>query len=328
MKNMFENIKVAITCGYIGEHECYQPLRDAGIEYRTLNDWNQPYTEALQYADCIFAGGERFNQKTFEAMPNLKFIIRHGIGYDAIDLEAASKAGVAVANLPGCSADSVAEFTLALLLAVNQKIVPYHHACTGKGPWPQEMARALEGTVGLIGFGAIARSFVKFTKPFPLDKIMAYDPYVNASVMKQHGVEKCELSDIRREADIISLHTPWTKETYQIINRDFLNGLEKKVTIINTARGQLIDNDALGEALENGKIIGAGLDVLDGLAPPESPLYKLPNVVLTPHVATNNLRCRIITNELGVQAILNFFSGKIVKSILNPAYIENARYSI
>ena len=322
-----KNIKVAITCGYLGEeHPCYQPFKDAGIEYQPFG-FDRPYTETLKDYDCIFAGGEPFNKEILDGLPKLKFIMRHGTGYDAIDLDYASKLGIAAATTPGANADSVAEFALSLMLCVGQQLTQYNDACKGVGPWPPKMAQALEGTVGLVGFGMIARSLAKFLAPFPIDEILAYDPYVDDSVMKAHNVKKCGLRDIQKHANIISLHMPWTKETYRMIDGDFFNGLEKNIILVNTARGQLVDNDALCGALASGKVIAAGIDVLDGLAPPESPLYKLPNVVLTPHVATNNLRCRVKVNEFGVQAILDFFSGKPVKSVLNPDYIENARFS-
>jgi D-3-phosphoglycerate dehydrogenase len=321
---MAEKIKLAITCGYVGELECYRLLQEAGIEYAPVG-FDKPYIEMVRGYDCVFAGGETFDRGIFEALPQLKFIIRHGIGYDAIDLDAASEAGVAVANLPGSNADSVGEFALALLLCAGQQIVPYNDACKGKGPWPSAMARSISGTVGLVGFGAIARSFAKYIKPFNIDKIIACDPYVGFDDMARLGVEKCEMHDIQREADIVSLHMPWTKETYHMIDAEFFNGLQKKIILVNTARGQLVDNDALCDALAKGMVEAAGIDVLDGLAPPGSPLYSLPNVVLTPHVATNNMQCRVRVNELGVKAVIDFFAKKPVPSILNPGYIKNAR---
>jgi len=321
---MLNNIKVAITCGYIGDHPCYQPFKDAGIIYEPVGI-KTTYVEDLRDYDCILAGGEPFGKEILDQLPNLKLIMRHGTGYDAIDLDYASKIGVAAANTPGANADSVAEFALTLLLCVGQQIIPYNDACRGIGPWPQPMARALEGTVGIIGFGMIARSFVKFLSPFPIDGILAYDPYVEASVMEAHGVKKCELRDIQRQANIISVHAQALPENYRLLGRNFFEGMQNNVILVNTARGQLIDEDALCNALGSGKVIGAGLDVVDEENPWDHPMRKMPNVFLTPHVATNNLRCRIKVNEYAVSAILDFFSGKPVKSILNPEYIHGRR---
>jgi D-3-phosphoglycerate dehydrogenase len=187
------------------------------------------------------------------------------------------------------------------------------------------MAIALEGTVGIIGFGMIARSLAKFLSVFPLDGILAYDPFVDASVMAAYGVKKCELKDIQRQANIISVHAPSLPETQRIISRDFLEGLENNIIFVNTARGQLVDEAALVDALNSGKVLAAGLDVLDEPGPPDKRLFTMPNVVITPHVATNNLRCRISVNKFCVQTTLDFFAGKPIKSLLNPAYKENAR---
>ena len=325
---MLKNIRVAITCGWIGEHTCFQPMRDAGVEYTPiqLKDWENEYDAAMQDYDCILLGGERFDKKRFDKLPRLKLLMRHGTGYDAIDVGYASEIGVAVANTPGANADSVAQFALTLMMCVGQQIMQYNNACKGISAWPQKMAKVLEGTVGIIGFGMIGRRLAKLLTVFPVDKILAYDPYVDAAVMEAAGAEKCNLRDIQEKADIISIHAQSIPETYHMINKEFFDGLKKEIILINTSRGQLVDEIALIEALGSGKVSGAGLDVLEVEKYDRgNPLIFMPNVVVTPHVATNNLSCRISVNEFCSRAIVDFFSGRPVKSIVNPAYKKNAR---
>jgi len=160
--------------------------------------------------------------------------------------------------------------------------------------------------------------------------MIACDPYMTAADMKALGVEKCELDDIRRHADFISIHAQATPETRHLISRPFLEGLQREVVLVNTARGSLIDEAALMDALTTGKVVSAGLDVRELEWTPQAntdPLLQLPNVIITPHIATNNLRCRVAVNNMAVQNILNFVNGKPLRGLLNPAYKENARSS-
>ncbi|MCL2741344.1 MAG: hypothetical protein FWE70_04445 [Oscillospiraceae bacterium] len=326
---MDRKLKVAVTCAgdvFMERPECGAPLAEAGIGYEAVSHWGGGYAERLKGYDCVIAGGEPFNKRVLDQMPDLKLIVRHGVGYDAVDHGYAAKLGIAAMNLPGCNSESVAEFALTLMLCVTHNVVGYHAGIVG---WPRHhtVDKAMEGTVGLIGFGAIARSLASMLRPFPFDRILAYDPYVDAGVMEGHGVVKCGLEDIRREADIISLHLPSMPETDRMVDGRFLSGLGKRAILINTARGALIDEEALIRALECGDLAGAGLDVTDPEPmAPDSPLKGLPNVVLTPHVATNNLRVRIKVHTLASKAIVEFFSGGSPKGILNPGYAANARF--
>jgi len=324
--------RVVVPCGWLGEgHPVFAPLAEAGIECNPLEPEGparKTYIERVKDYDCIVAGGEPFSREVLDQLPRLKFIQRHGAGYDAIDLDYAARLGIAVANTPGANAASVAEFALMLMLGACHRVLEFDRCVKGRTPWIKGLTcRALEGTVGLVGFGAIARALARLLTVFPV-KVMAYDPLVDAAVMRELGVEKCELDDIRRRANIISLHAQALPTTRHMIGREFLEGLEHEVILVNTARGSLIDEAALIDALTTGKVVSAGLDVRELEWTSQAnvdPLLSLPNVIITPHVATDNLRCRVTVNTMAVQNILHFFAGKPIQGLLNPTYKENAR---
>ena len=320
---MKTSFRVTISCGWLdGNHPCFHPLAAAGIHYEPAK-WPEFYEHAKDF-DCIQAGGEVYDKKVLDQLPRLKLIQRHGAGYDAIDLDYAAKLGIAVANTPGANAPAVAEFTLMLALAANQRLREVTLPVADWSAFP--MGRALEGTVGLVGFGHIARAFAKLLAVFPV-KIIACDPCVSAAEMAGLGVEKCTLADIRLRADTISVHAQATPATRHIISRDFLENLGRPVVLVNTSRGSLIDEPALIDALKSGRVLAAGLDVQDDDTPhpADHPLFQLPNCVATPHIATNNLRCRVAVNTMAVQNIINFANGKPIAGLLNPDYINFQR---
>jgi len=251
--------------------------------------------EILIDMDGMIAGLDEIDAQALEKAANLKIVARYGVGYNNVDLEAARKQGVIVTNTPGANAVSVAELTIALILNLLRPVVPAVKQ-TKTGEWPRFKGYSLEEkTVGLLGLGAIGRETARRLVGFGC-KILAYDLYPDEKFAAEYGITLSLLDDILPAADIISLHLPGTPETKEIVNKEFLKKMKPGAWLVNTARGDLIQETDLVEALEAGHIRGAALDVYPQ-EPPEknSPLLLMDQVITTPHMgahsdsATNNM---------------------------------------
>jgi D-3-phosphoglycerate dehydrogenase len=224
-----------------------------------------------------------------DALERCKVIVRTGIGVNTIDLDAANRKGIMVANVPDYCQDEVADHTMALFLALSRKLILLNNEVRDSN-WSfaaaKPMARLSACTFGLFGLGNIAQAVARRALSFGM-KVIAYDPFVPADVFAAQGVEQVEDIDLLlKEADFLSLHAPLTDQTHHIINAEALAKMKDSAFLINTSRGPLIDEDALFRALSDGAIAGAGLDVLAD-EPPTFPvaLLTLSNVIVTPHAA-------------------------------------------
>lgn len=219
----------------------------------------------------------------------LKIICCARGGIENIDLEYAKSKQILILRAQGRNANAVADLTMGLIIAINRRILD-HHLSVMRGYWPvlppNELPHDLsELTLGLIGFGQVAREVAKRAKAFGM-KILAYDPYVQQNEFDNAGVLNVNLEDLLKNSDVVSLHVRLTKETRHLIGEKELRLMKNTAYLINTARGELIDENALVKALKEGWIAGAGLDVFaEEPLPPNHPLLKLNNVILTPHIA-------------------------------------------
>jgi len=246
-------------------------------------------------AEVLIASTAAMGREFLQELPQLKGIVRTGIGIDSVDIEAATDLGIAVANVPEFCQDEVAEHALGLLLGVTRKIVRADRL-TRQGKWvvgiQEDMLpiRRLKGqTLGLVGFGRIAQTLTDMAKALGL-RVIATDPYVAPEVGRAAGVELMSLEELLPQSDIVSLHVPLTPETHSLINSDSIALMKHGAILINTARGPVVDEVALEEALADGDLGGAGLDVLEK-EPPKMPhpLMDLDNVVVTCHYASCSL---------------------------------------
>ena len=220
-----------------------------------------------------------------DQMPHLKAIVRYGVGYDNIDLQEAKKRGVRIANVQGYANHSVSDHALALMFACTRNLLGGRAGAFGK-PGREDVFELHDKTLGIIGIGRIGSQLA--LKAAPLFKsILAFDPYKSEAYMKDLLVKKTNLNDLLRESHVISLHCNLTSETRHLINESSLSQLGQKPVIINTARGAVIHEKALLDALDSGSIHSAGLDVFENepTMPAQSALLAHPNVVSTPHVA-------------------------------------------
>jgi D-3-phosphoglycerate dehydrogenase len=244
---------------------------------------------ALRDVIATIAGTEPYTERVFAAAPQLKVVARSGVGYDAIDVAAATRHRVAIAMGFGANHNAVADFAFSLMAALASKLIPYH-ALVADGRWQRSAHMPLwQATTGIIGLGRIGKALAQRCRGFEM-RVLAYDALPDAGFAQQHGIELVDLATLFAAADFISVHAPHTEQTHKIVSRERIALMKPTAFLVNTARGGLVDEAALAEALRDGKIAGAGLDVFEvEPLPPDSPLRDLPNVVMTPHCAGSSI---------------------------------------
>ncbi|HEU5141002.1 MAG TPA: phosphoglycerate dehydrogenase [Bacillales bacterium] len=245
--------------------------------------------EVINKYDALLVRSQtKVTEAVLEASERLKVIGRAGVGVDNIDLDAASKKGVIVVNAPDGNTISAAEHTFAMMMATARRIPQAYQSLTG-GQWERKAFRGVElngKTLGVIGLGRIGVEVAKRAKAFRM-KITAYDPFLSEERAKKLGVEKATVDEVVAKADFLTVHTPLTKETHHLIGQDQFEKMKPGLRIVNCARGGIIDEEALYQAIQNGKIAGAALDVFESEPPTENPLISLPEVVVTPHLGAS-----------------------------------------
>lgn len=282
--------KVLITSrsfGKIGD-SAKKVLEEAGIEITNISaDFDQAaFERIIPEFDALIIGAHDFSEADMERCPKLKIICKHGVGLDNIHVNKAKELGIAVCNAPGTNSNAVADLTLGLMLSVSRKI-SHSAALVREGVWKSHIGEDVCGkTVGLLGFGAIAKGVARRARGFGM-KILAYDPYVTQLPEEFAGwVELCDMDHVITSCDILSVHIPLTPETKNIISTEALAKMKQGAYVINTARGGIVDEAALYNALVSGHLHGAAMDVVESEPmTPDHPLLSLQNVVVTPHIA-------------------------------------------
>jgi D-3-phosphoglycerate dehydrogenase len=241
-------------------------------------------------ANVIWTQGknETLTPELLPEFKNCKAIMRSGSGLDDMPVEAAKKLGIKVLNTPEAIAETVAEHAVALLFALTRQL-PQHDKAAKNGKWDSGASWAkwhvVGQTLGLIGFGLIARHVAKMLKGFDM-RLLVYDPYVDPKFLSEFGAEQCSREKLFKEADFLSVHSPLNEETRHSIGCNEFKMMKKNALLINTSRGAVIDEEALINALKNGEIAGAGLDVTEEEPPAkDNPLLGMDNVIITPHIA-------------------------------------------
>jgi D-3-phosphoglycerate dehydrogenase len=256
--------------------------------------------ELLPGCDGYIAGLDTIDRLALESADRLKVIARYGVGVDQVDLAAAREKGIVVTNTPGANSVSVAELTIGLMLSLA-RMIPAANAETQAGKWPRMPGISLEGkAVGLLGLGAIGKQVAHRLCGFDCT-VLAYDPLADAAFAQAYGVELCAQEEVVARSDFLSLHVPLLPETQGMVNAAFLSRMKRGAFLINTARGELVDEAALLAALQSGHLRGAALDTL-AQEPPEkdNPLLALPQVIVTPHIGAHTDGA---TNAMGWAAL-------------------------
>lgn len=252
------------------------------------------------------------------AAPQLRVIARAGTGVDNVDVAAASARGVLVMNAPGANSVSVAEHALALMLALARS-VPAADASMKKGQWEKKKLNGSElrgKTLGLVGLGRIGQEVAARARAFGMETV-AHDPFISAQVAGTLGVELLDLDALCARADYVSLHLPATAETRHIFGRERFAKCRKGIRLINTARGELIDEVALAEAIAAGQVGGAGLDVFQKEPPPDTSLTGLPQVVATPHIAASTAEAQEQVGLETAEAVRDYLLHGIIRNAVN-----------
>ena len=263
-------------------------------------------------ADAVFVRIIDLDEALLSTAKNLKVISKHGVGYDNIDIEYCKRRGIPVTLAVGSNSQSVAEHTFALMMALAKNLIPVSRAYAQIGFAAKNSAPGMEvagKTVGIIGLGHIGTRFAHMCAGGFGMKVLAYDPYIQSA---PEGVELTyDLEGLLRQSDVVSLHCNLTDETRHILNRERIALMKPTAILLNCARGPMVEQDALVDALQSGRLAGAGLDVTDPEPVPEgSPLFEIPNLIITPHYAPTTREASIRVSEIGCQNILDVFAGK------------------
>ena len=305
-------------------NEAIELLKDAGHDV-TFDEMDGAtlLKEISAYDALMVRGRTKAVTEIVEAGANgnLKVIGRAGIGVDNVDIETAAKHGIPVVNAPTGATASVAELAIGHMLSLSRHLSKADMTMK-KGEWAKKQLKGNElggKTLGLIGCGNIGVLTGKFAQAFGMN-VIGYDPFISKEDMKKNEIEKMdELVELIETADFISLHLPHIPKTHHIVNGKMISKMKPTAYIINCARGGTVDEKALYDALKNGKIAGAGLDVFEQEPPEDSPLLQLDNIMLTPHIGANTKEGQIRAGTVCAEQILKVLDGE------EPVFCVNKR---
>lgn len=270
-------------------------------------------------ADALLVDLAPATARVVSSLPHCRVINRYGVGYENVDIEECTKQGIQVTYVPDYCMDDVSEHVLALMFScLRHTALRDHHIRQGEWNIHQPSFRLGGKTLGLLGFGKIARSLAHKCSGFGFKDILAYDPYLSAEEISANGAKKAELRELLTQSDIVSLHLPVTEETRHIMNEDTLSYMKPTAIFINTARGVMVDDAALIRALKNNKLMAAGLDThnIEPL-PKDSPFFAMDNVVLTDHTAYSTIEGEKDLKRKSAQNIIDVLYGRAPKYPVN-----------
>lgn len=261
--------------------------------------------ELIGDAEAVIVGVDRIGEKVLSSCPHLRVISKHGIGVDNIDLEAAKKRGIVVANAPGTNSESVADMAFLFILSCARHLKLLLEQIQNKKWSSPLLGSELEGKIlGIVGLGRIGKGVARRALGFGM-KVIYFDPFV-----EEESFTRVNLEELFQIADFITLHLPLSSQTRHLVNEKLLSLMKKEAFLINTARGELVDEEALYRFLKEGRIAGAGLDVLSFEPPFESPLLTLPNVLVTPHVAAHTKEANMKMGRIAAWNVVHVLEGR------------------
>lgn len=302
-----QKYKVLVTARSFGtsDDRALQFLEENGCEVKKLNAEDGPIPEQLKNelpaADAVIAGLEDYDRALLENAKRLKVISRYGVGYDRIDLEAAADCHIAVTVTPGANGDSVADLAVSLMLNCARNIVTMDNGIKSGAQTRPAGVEMWGKTLGIVGAGRIGKGVARRCTGFNM-KILCFDQYIDEAFQKDCGAEYVDLDTLIRESDFITIHSPLTPETRNMFGSEQFRAMKPDAILVNTARGGIVDEDALYEALKNGRIRAAALDATAAEPPYGSPLCSLPNCILTPHAGAATLEA---ASRMGLMAAKN-----------------------
>ena len=309
-----------------------EPLRSApSVEFTYLEPLNPVRAEQLEHFDALILLAHRFTQESIHPNGRLTVVARFGVGYDTVDVEACTRAGIAVVITPDGVRRPVAVSIVTLMLALTSKLM-VKDRLTREGPAGfarkgEHMGIGLVGrTLGSIGIGNIGAELFRLLQPFGM-KLIAHDPYADRELAAELGVELVGLEEVCRRADIVNVSCPLSPETHHLVNAERLALMKPTAYLINTARGPIVDQKALTKVLTARRIAGAGLDVLEQEPPdPADPILKLDNVILAPHALCWTDQCFTGNGAADVRAVLDVQHGREPRLVVNKAVLATERW--
>jgi D-3-phosphoglycerate dehydrogenase len=293
---------------------------EANAEVRDVDGTNrEALLSSLADIDALIVRSEtQVDAEVLAAAPRLKVVARAGVGVDNIDLDAATRAGVLVLNAPGANAVSAAEHTIALLLGVTRQ-VPMADASTHAGRWERKRMKPIDlkgRTVGIVGLGRVGSRVAQRLRAFEM-QVLAYDPYIATQRFTELGAAPVDFNTLLANSDIVTFHVPSNAETTHMLGRETLPLLKNGAIVINAARGEVVDQDALADAIRSGQVGGAGVDVFPHEPCTSSPLFGLPNVVLSPHIGGSSAEALAAVGEVISASTLAALRGEAVPNAVN-----------
>ena len=278
-------------------------------------------------ADGLLVTYAKITADMIAQMPKCRVISRFGIGVDNVDLDAATRAGIVVTKVPDYCLDEVSDHAVALLLALVRKI-PASSAHVHAGRWEMKAVvpiHRLRGTVlGLVGFGRIPQLVAPKAQAFGI-KVIASDPFVPAEVFARDGVERVEFAELLRTSDYVSIHTPLLPETRGLFNADVFRAMKPGAYLVNTARGPIVDDVALAQALDEARLAGAALDVMPQEPPNNSPLLGRENVIITPHTSFYSEESLLELQRKAAEEVVAVLSGRPPRNPVNPEALQTSK---
>jgi phosphoglycerate dehydrogenase-like enzyme len=319
--------RVLVTSWLVQEDDpALDTLRQAGCEV-VMARTPRPRTaeqmiEILKGIDGVVAGSDNYSAPVIDSTDRLKVIVRVGVGYDTVDCEAATRKGIQVGTTPGTNQDAVADYAFGLILALARNIVT-HHNTTAAGQWTRLPGPDVyRKTLGVVGAGAVGKGTARRGRGFDMT-VLAHDVYQDPAWAAGAGVSYVELDELFRRADYVSLHAPLLPSTRNLVNRERLALMKPTAFLVNTARGELIDLDALKEALDAGRLAGAALDVFPKEPPPpDHPILTTKNVLFAPHVAGLSNEANTAASLMACQSAAAAVTGGQVAHCVNPEVLK------
>ncbi len=277
-------------------------------------------------ADGLLVQYAEVTESVLDALADLQIVSRYGIGVDNVDVAAASERDVAVSNVPSYCEEEVASHALSLLFTLARKTAQYDKAVKS-GTWDWKIGRPIESltgkTVGFAAFGKIPRTFADLAEGFDLE-YLTYDPYLDEADVADHPVELVDFETMLSESDVISIHAPLVDETHHMFDADAFEQMKSSAFLLNTARGPIVDESALYDALEAGEIAGAGLDVMEEEPTHDSPLFERDDVVVTPHVAWYSESSLGDLRRKAAENLTRYLGGESPHGFVNEDDVERA----
>jgi len=308
------------------------PLKNApDVEMAFLEPANPIRAGQLEDFDALILLAHRFTAESVPKSGRLAAVARFGVGYDTVDVPACSKAGIALVITPDGVRRPVAVSIITLILALTGKLLIKdgltREAAAGFARRSDHMGVGLVGrTLGSVGIGNIGAEMFRMAKPFDM-KFIAHDPFADRKVAAELGIELVPLEDVFRKSDIVSVSCPLSPETHHLVNAERLALMKPTAYFINTARGPIVDQKALTKVLQERRIAGAGLDVLEQEPPdPNDPILKLDNIILTPHALCWTDQCFAGNGAADVKAVLDVQHGREPRIVVNKAVLASERW--